>query len=67
MEENAFIMEAIAGVVFLVVGVYLNAGEWSGALGIVNGVLEIVPIAIMWLVFFPPAAYRRWIGRATLA
>ena len=42
---------------------YLNAGELSGALGIANGLLEIVPIALMWLVFFPPAAYRRWIER----
>jgi hypothetical protein len=47
--------------------VYLNAGEWSGALGIANGLLEIVPIAIMWLVFFPPAAYRRWIEGAAPA
>jgi len=44
--------------------VYLSAGEWSNALGIANGLLEIVPIAIMWLVFFPPAAYRRWIESA---
>jgi hypothetical protein len=43
---------------------YLNAGELSGALGIANGLLEIVPIALMWLVFFPPAAYRRWIDGA---
>jgi hypothetical protein len=42
---------------------YLSAGELSGALGIANGLLEIVPIALMWLVFFPPAAYRRWIER----
>ncbi len=43
---------------------YLSAGELSGALGIANGLLEIVPIALMWLVFFPPAAYRRWIDGA---
>jgi hypothetical protein len=46
---------------------YLNAGELSEALGIANGLLEIVPIAIMWLVFFPPAAYRRWIEGAPAA
>jgi hypothetical protein len=46
---------------------YLSAGELSGALGIANGLLEIVPIVLMWLVFFPPAAYRRWIERATPA
>jgi putative Ca2+/H+ antiporter (TMEM165/GDT1 family) len=47
--------------------IYLSAGDWSGALGIVNGLLEIVPIGIMLLVFFPPAAYRRWIDSAAPA
>jgi hypothetical protein len=46
---------------------YLEAGEWSNALGIANGLLEIVPIAIMWLVFFPPTAYRCWIEAAAPA
>jgi hypothetical protein len=41
--------------------VYLNGGVWSGVLGIVNGLLEIVPVGLMWLVFFAPAGYRRWI------
>jgi hypothetical protein len=41
--------------------VYLSAGDWSGALGIVNGLLEIVPIGMIWLVFFAPVGYRRWI------
>jgi hypothetical protein len=47
--------------------IYLSAGEWSGALGIVNGVLEIVPLAMIWLVFFAPAGYRSWIEGATPA
>jgi hypothetical protein len=46
---------------------YLEAGEWSNTLGIANGLLEIVPIALIWLVFFPPAAYRRWIEGAAPA
>jgi hypothetical protein len=41
--------------------VYLGAGAWSGVLGIFNGLLEIIPVALMWLVFFAPAGYRRWI------
>ena len=28
------------------------------------GALEILTIAIVWLGFFPPAAYRRWINGA---
>jgi hypothetical protein len=47
--------------------IYLSAGDWSGVLGIANGLLEIVPVGVMWLVFFPPAAYRRWIEGATPA
>jgi len=47
--------------------IYLSAGAWSGVLGIVNGGLEIAPIVLMWLVFFAPAGYRRWIEGATPA
>jgi hypothetical protein len=47
--------------------IYLSAGDWSNTLGIVNGLLEIVPIGMVWLVFFPPAAYRRWIEGAAPA
>jgi len=41
--------------------IYINAGDWSGALGVVNGVLEIAPMILLWLAFWPPAPYRRWI------
>jgi hypothetical protein len=41
--------------------IYINVGDWSGVLGVVNGVLEIVPMIILWLAFFPPAPYRHWI------
>ena len=47
--------------------IYLSAGDWSDALGIVNGLLEIVPIGLVWLVFFAPAGYRRWIEGAAPA
>ncbi len=47
--------------------VYLSAGDWSAALGIVNGLLEIVAVAMIWLAFFTPAAYRRWIEGAAPA
>ena len=47
--------------------IYLSAGAWSGVLGIVNGALEIGPIVLMWLVFFAPAGYRRWIEGAAPA
>ncbi|HXV36036.1 MAG TPA: hypothetical protein VEC18_02740 [Myxococcota bacterium] len=47
--------------------VYVSVGDWSDALGLANGVLELVPIALIWLVFFPPAAYRRWVEGAARA
>ncbi len=57
MEQSAYIMEAIAGVIFRVAGV----------LGIVQGLLEIVPTGMIWLVFFAPVAYHRWIEGAAPA
>jgi hypothetical protein len=41
--------------------IYINAGDWSAVLGVANGVLEIVPSIFLWLAFWPPAPYRRWI------
>jgi putative Ca2+/H+ antiporter (TMEM165/GDT1 family) len=69
---NRFLLWGLAGVLwssleFVLVAqdfIYLSAGDWSGALGIVQGLLEIAPIGMMWLVFFPPAGYRRWIEGA---
>jgi putative Ca2+/H+ antiporter (TMEM165/GDT1 family) len=72
---NRFLLWGLAGVLwssleFVLVAqdfIYLSAGDWSGALGIVQGLLEIAPIGMMWLVFFPPAGYRRWIEGAAPA
>jgi hypothetical protein len=47
--------------------VYLSAGDWSVALAIANGLLELVPIGMIWLIFFAPAGYRRWIDGAAPA
>jgi hypothetical protein len=41
--------------------IYINVGDWSGVLGIVNGLLELVPMIFLWLAFFPPALYQRWV------
>jgi hypothetical protein len=37
--------------------------QWGFALGTIVGILEIVPLAVIWLVFFPPAFYRDWVSR----
>jgi hypothetical protein len=47
--------------------IYINVGNWSDVLGIANGLLEIVPIAMLWLAFCPPAAYQRWVEGAAPA
>ena len=40
---------------------------WSATMDSLVGGLEIGAIALIWLVFFPPAVYRRWINRAAPA
>jgi len=47
--------------------IFINLGDWSETLGIVNGLLEIVPLAMLWLAFCAPAGYRRWIAGAASA
>jgi hypothetical protein len=32
----------------------------------VASTLELIPIACIWLIFFPPNAYRRWVARSNL-
>jgi putative Ca2+/H+ antiporter (TMEM165/GDT1 family) len=72
---NRFLLWGLVGVLWSILEfvlvmqdfIYLSAGDWSGALGIVQGLLEIAPIGMMWLVFFPPAGYRRWIEGAAPA
>ena len=40
---------------------------WSATMDSLVGGLEIGAIALIWLVFFPPAVDRRWINRAAPA
>jgi len=41
--------------------IYLSAGDWSAALGVLNGLLEFVAVAMIWLAFCTPAFYSRWV------
>jgi len=36
--------------------------EWPGHIDAAVGVIEIFSLATIWLVFFPPSVYRRWVG-----
>jgi hypothetical protein len=75
---NHFLLWGIAGSFWAILEVVVTAsdlvyaftGERSGLLGVGVGLLEFVPIAIVWFVFFPPAFYCRWVesgGRADTA
>jgi hypothetical protein len=39
-------------------------GSFSGSLDAITSTLELIPIVCIWLVFFPPNIYRRWIERS---
>jgi len=69
MACNRFLLWGIAGSVWVVLEVVVSAsdlvyafnGYWSELLGLGTALFEILPIAIVWFVFFPPAFYRRWV------
>jgi hypothetical protein len=37
---------------------------WSTSMDRANGVIEVTGILIVWLIFFPPRFYQRWVGGA---
>ena len=37
--------------------------EWEGTIATVVGFFEVVPVALTWLVFYPPASYHAWVER----
>ena len=38
-------------------------GAFSATLDLMVSSLELIPIVCIWLIFFPPTAYQRWIDR----
>jgi hypothetical protein len=75
---NRFLLWGIAGSFWAILEVVVTASDFvytltgvrSAQLGVGIGILEIVPIAIVWFVFFPPKFYCRWVesgGRAETA
>ncbi len=41
--------------------------RWLASLSITLALLNVAGVAMVWLVFYPPVAYRRWINRAAIA
>ena len=46
---------------------YEISREFSASLGTLSGSLEVAPVALLWLTFFPPAFYRSWIAGGAVA
>jgi len=42
-------------------------GVWSVTIDRANGVVEATGVALVWLIFFPPGFYQRWIAGAAFA
>jgi hypothetical protein len=71
MTCNRFLLWGIAGSLWMILEsivtasdlVYAFTGQWSEALGMGIALFEVVPIAIVWFVFFPPEFYCRWVER----
>jgi hypothetical protein len=39
-------------------------GVFSASMDAIVSATELIPIACIWLVFFPPSIYQRWISRS---
>ena len=69
MACNRFLLWGIAGVLWMILEgvvtandfVHAVTGDWSPLLDFGVALFEVVPVAVIWLVFFPPAFYCRWV------
>lgn len=75
MACNRFLLWGMAGSLWVILELIVSAsdlayaftGYWSELLGFGVALFEILPIAIVWFVFFPPGFYRRRIEGAAPA
>jgi hypothetical protein len=67
---NRFLLWGLTGALWLVLELtilpqeigYEVKREFSATLGILSGTLEVTPVALAWIAFFPPRFYRNWIA-----
>ncbi len=72
---NRFLLWGISGALWVILELvilpqevgYEATREFSAVLGMLSGSLEVAPVALLWLTFFPPAFYRSWIARSAVA
>lgn len=68
---DRFLLWSIVGAIwllqqFLIIYQYARyevTQDWNGLIDVAVGSFEILPVALVWLVFYPPAFYRNWIER----
>jgi hypothetical protein len=69
MACNRFLLWGTAGALWVGLEGILTAndfalaitGQWSDLLDFGVALFEVVPVMAIWLVFFPPAFYCRWV------
>jgi len=69
---NRFLLWGLAGAIWAALEIVTFAQEYEIAVAgsqsfvfdLLMGACEFVPALLVWLAFFPPAAYRSWIGAA---
>jgi hypothetical protein len=57
------LVECVAAVQYII---YEATANWLASLSFALAVLELSGVAMVWLVFYPPVAYRRWINHSTM-
>jgi hypothetical protein len=69
MACNRFLLWGIAGALWLILEAVITAselfnaltGQWSLLLDFGIALFEVIPVAVIWFVFFPPKSYCRWV------
>jgi len=73
---NRFLLWSLTGTFWVILELVVTAQnidyeitqQWAPSLDFVVSLLEILTVAVIWFVFFPPASYRNWIeNRAAIA
>jgi hypothetical protein len=67
---NRFLLWGVSGVLWVMLELvifpqeigYEATREFSAVLGVLSGSLEVIPVALLWITFFPPACYRSWVA-----
>ena len=74
MTSNRFLLWGLTGAVWMVYELgypiqqieFDAIGSYSASLDAIVSLTELIPITCIWLIFFPPTIYRRWIERSDL-